>query len=271
MKKISEVTKLTGVSRRALQEYDKIGLLKPSAKTEAGYWLYDEASVYIISLIQVYTELGYKRKEIKEMLDKQINDPEYDIENEINKTIKMLEEKKKRINGMINLMHYSKFMNRLPESTLKALIKNPIEKYKNLNSKEVFNMTVDELQDYEYKDEFEDDDVRLVSMIKYNLIAIGSMKNKSPKLVLVQKCINDFYRSFIDVINDGDAKVTDEELYSEDGIEALQIIKDTLLSKEDYVEVVMENCGEGAIEFIREAMDFYILLIKNKRLDVLKN
>lgn len=42
MKKLSEVCKIVGVTRRTLQEYDKIYLLHPSAKTEAGYWLYDE-------------------------------------------------------------------------------------------------------------------------------------------------------------------------------------------------------------------------------------
>lgn len=37
MKKLSEVCKIVGVTRRTLQEYDKIGLLKPTSKTESGY------------------------------------------------------------------------------------------------------------------------------------------------------------------------------------------------------------------------------------------
>ncbi len=40
MKTVHEVSKLTGVSIRALQYYDRIGLLKPAAYTEAGYRLY---------------------------------------------------------------------------------------------------------------------------------------------------------------------------------------------------------------------------------------
>ena len=50
--KISEVTKAIGASRKALQEYDKMGLVHPTAKTEGGYWLYDMAAVEKIKTIQ---------------------------------------------------------------------------------------------------------------------------------------------------------------------------------------------------------------------------
>ena len=43
MKTVNEVSKLTGVSIRTLQYYDKIGLLKPAEYTESGYRLYDDA------------------------------------------------------------------------------------------------------------------------------------------------------------------------------------------------------------------------------------
>ena len=42
MMTVNEVSKLTGVSIRTLQYYDKIGLLHPAKYTEAGYRLYDE-------------------------------------------------------------------------------------------------------------------------------------------------------------------------------------------------------------------------------------
>ena len=38
---VNEVSKLTGVSIRTLQYYDKIGLLKPTEYTKAGYRLSD--------------------------------------------------------------------------------------------------------------------------------------------------------------------------------------------------------------------------------------
>lgn len=45
MMTVSEVSRLTGVSIRTLQYYDKIGLLHPSGYTEAGYRLYDDTAL----------------------------------------------------------------------------------------------------------------------------------------------------------------------------------------------------------------------------------
>ena len=45
MMTVHEVSKRTGVSIRALQYYDKIGLLPPAEYTQAGYRLYDDAAL----------------------------------------------------------------------------------------------------------------------------------------------------------------------------------------------------------------------------------
>lgn len=45
MMTVNEVSKLTGVSIRTLQYYDKIGLLKPAKYTESGYRLYDDTAL----------------------------------------------------------------------------------------------------------------------------------------------------------------------------------------------------------------------------------
>ena len=49
MKTVHEVSKISGVSVRALHHYDAIGLLKPTAVTEAGYRLYDKAFCCFVS------------------------------------------------------------------------------------------------------------------------------------------------------------------------------------------------------------------------------
>lgn len=67
--KISEITKQVGVSRKALQEYDKLDLVHPTTTTEGGYWLYDEEAVGKITTIQLFSMVGYTRKEIKEFID----------------------------------------------------------------------------------------------------------------------------------------------------------------------------------------------------------
>ena len=68
MYKLSEVCRKIGVTRRTLQGYNELGLVKPSAKTEAGYWLYDEESIGKLAIIQVFVEIGYKRAQIKKIL-----------------------------------------------------------------------------------------------------------------------------------------------------------------------------------------------------------
>ena len=45
MMTVHQVSRLTGVSVRALQYYDRIGLLSPAARTEAGYRLYAGADL----------------------------------------------------------------------------------------------------------------------------------------------------------------------------------------------------------------------------------
>lgn len=117
MKKLSEVCKIVGVTRWTLQEYDKIGLLHPSDKTKSGYWLYDENSIQQLIAIQVFVECGYERKKIKSILEM----PSLDLLGEFDKLIVTLEEKKKRIDGMINIVKTLQITAKLPLSTLLAM------------------------------------------------------------------------------------------------------------------------------------------------------
>ena len=69
MMTVNEVSRLTGVSIRTLQYYDRIGLLKPASYTEAGYRLYDEASLEMLQQILLFRELEFPLKEIRKILD----------------------------------------------------------------------------------------------------------------------------------------------------------------------------------------------------------
>lgn len=68
MKTISQVAKLTGISARALQYYDEIGLLKPSSLTRSGYRLYDDEALQKLQQILFFKELGFSLKEISEIM-----------------------------------------------------------------------------------------------------------------------------------------------------------------------------------------------------------
>jgi DNA-binding transcriptional MerR regulator len=56
--KIGELARHTGISVRALRHYDEIGLLEPSARTAAGYRLYDAADVARLQQIVSLRQLG---------------------------------------------------------------------------------------------------------------------------------------------------------------------------------------------------------------------
>ena len=68
MKTVKEVSRITGVSVRTLHHYDAIGLLKPTAVTEAGYRLYDDAALKRMQSILLFRELQFPLKDIKRIL-----------------------------------------------------------------------------------------------------------------------------------------------------------------------------------------------------------
>ncbi len=45
MMTVKQVSDLTGISVRTLQYYDKIGLMRPTKLTDAGYRLYDDTAL----------------------------------------------------------------------------------------------------------------------------------------------------------------------------------------------------------------------------------
>lgn len=61
---------LTGVTVRALHHYDRLGLLKPSGRTAAGYRLYGKADLIRLQQIATLKFIGLPLKQIKEILDR---------------------------------------------------------------------------------------------------------------------------------------------------------------------------------------------------------
>lgn len=56
--KIGDLAKRTGLTVRALHHYDSIGLLTPSARSDAGYRLYNQADVVRLHQIQALRQFG---------------------------------------------------------------------------------------------------------------------------------------------------------------------------------------------------------------------
>jgi len=68
MYKVSEAAALSGVTVRALHHYDAIGLLQPSARSDADYRLYGSDDIAALQRIRRYQALGFSLDEIKELL-----------------------------------------------------------------------------------------------------------------------------------------------------------------------------------------------------------
>lgn len=101
MKTVAEVSKLTGVSVRTLHHYDAIGLLKPTAVTEAGYRLYDTAALQRLQSMLLFRELQFPLKEIGVILD----NPDFDPAEALRQQIHLLELQKQRLEDLIHLAH----------------------------------------------------------------------------------------------------------------------------------------------------------------------
>lgn len=67
---VGDVARLAGVSVRTLHHYDDIGLLRPTARTDAGYRVYVREDLDRLHAILAYRELGFDLGAIGGMLDK---------------------------------------------------------------------------------------------------------------------------------------------------------------------------------------------------------
>ncbi|HET7794434.1 MAG TPA: Cu(I)-responsive transcriptional regulator [Rhizobacter sp.] len=65
---IGEASKQSAVSAKMIRHYESLGLLPKPPRTEAGYRLYDEASVHTLRFIRRSRDLGFNIKEIEALL-----------------------------------------------------------------------------------------------------------------------------------------------------------------------------------------------------------
>lgn len=72
--RVKDVAELSGLTIRALHHYDSIGLLTPSARSGAGYRLYDDGDLMRLQQILIGRELGLPLEDIRRALD----DPGFD-------------------------------------------------------------------------------------------------------------------------------------------------------------------------------------------------
>ena len=96
MYKVQEVAKIAGVSVRTLHHYDSIGLLKPSNIGTNRYRYYNGKDLKLLRQILFLKELDFSLKKIQELVA-----DGFDQEYALSQHIELLEQKKQRIESLI--------------------------------------------------------------------------------------------------------------------------------------------------------------------------
>ena len=96
---IGEVSALSHVSIRTLRHYDKIGLLRPTCITEAGYRQYDEAALQRLHTILLFRELEFSLADIQRIIDA----PDFDPSDALERQITLLTMRREHIDNLILL------------------------------------------------------------------------------------------------------------------------------------------------------------------------
>lgn len=95
--RIGELAKQTGLSVRTLHHYDKIGLLPATARTGAGYRIYEVSDIERLQRILFYRELGFTLDDIARVVD----DPKTDASKHLLRQRELLVSSMERLQRMI--------------------------------------------------------------------------------------------------------------------------------------------------------------------------
>lgn len=96
-KTLHELCEALGVTRRAVQGYEKEGLVSASGRNKYGHLLYDEASQKRIAQIRLYQQFGFKVKEIKYLLEA----PDTEVREAIKRQVSHLKTERARLDALI--------------------------------------------------------------------------------------------------------------------------------------------------------------------------
>jgi DNA-binding transcriptional MerR regulator len=109
---VRQLARMAGVTPRTLHHYDHIGLLKPTARTPAGYRLYGEADLLRLQHILFFRELEFPLSQIQGILDQ----PGFDQIEALKEHRRMLEGRAERLRRLVQTI--DKTLRKLTEDTM---------------------------------------------------------------------------------------------------------------------------------------------------------
>ncbi len=98
---LREVCTKYKVSRRAVQGYEKAGIVSATGKNKMGHLLYDITAQERIGRIRMYQEIGFSIKEIKDIIDA----PKISAIPILENQMKKLKEERGRIEKQIEILY----------------------------------------------------------------------------------------------------------------------------------------------------------------------
>ncbi len=249
MRTVNQVSKLTGISVRALHHYDAIGLLKPTEITESGYRLYDDDAICRLQSILFFRELQFPLKDIKAILDS----PDYHPAEALNQQIKLLELQYKRLGELIlyakkiktnaaTLCEPAYLMKGEFKMNFKVFDQSEMEQYKE-EVKERWGKTK-AYQEYLQKEKKSPDFTALANQLMSLFAEIGTLRQLPPSDEKVQKKIS----ALQNFITENYYTCTDEIL---DGLGQMYA------GDERFRKNIDKAGGDGTAEFVMNAIKIH--------------
>ncbi|MDO4623324.1 MAG: MerR family transcriptional regulator [Eubacteriales bacterium] len=241
MMTVNEVSKLTGVSIRTLQYYDKIGLLHPTGYTESGYRLYDDAALETMQQILLFRELEFPLKDIRKI----ITAPDFDRNRALEQQIELLTMKKEHLE---NLILFARGIKGIGVKTMdfSAFDTRKIDEYA-AEAKAKWGKTA-AYQEFmkkrngkEYTDE---EDRKLQEEFMKCFVRFGSLREQDPASEEVQKQVQ-FMQNFMT-----------EHFYTCTN-EILSALGKMYSGGGDFTENIDQVGGEGTAVFVARAIEIY--------------
>ena len=239
MMTVNEVSKLTGVSMRTLQYYDKIGLLKPAEYTESGYRLYDDAALEKLQQILLFRELEFPLKDIKDIITRS----DFDKRKALDQQIGLLELKKEHIENLIDMCKGLKLRG-VRHLDFTAFDSSKLDEYAK-RAKEQWGKTP-EYKEFEEKNKnrSKSDEEHMMADFMKIFEEFGTMKDKDPAIVEVQ----DQVKKLQGFITEHFYKCSNEILVG---------LGKMYAGGGEFTDNINKMGGEGTAEFVFEAIKVY--------------
>lgn len=252
MKKVSEVCNIVGTTRKTLRGYNDMGLLVPTKKDENNYWYYDDRAILKLLEIQMFVEVGYSRKEIKELFEL----GESELTKEYDNAINLLTKKRKRIDTMIRMLEVSKWVKKYVATLPKQIVEKcePARFWDFLKEKNYTECMI--VHSYNLGDE----DFQIAVELFSRLIQIGINRAYTADSTNIQELVEEVLCTMLQAIR---KNCTEEEYkaYSEEEWKFF-IAKEFELEgfdeiDTDFGKVYEMLCGNEANEYFRHAFHYY--------------